>query len=127
MLDNWACTLDAVFRYNDPDFVDAPDEAMGTDNYRDVVNYLDTQLLMKMCLNMGDFESFLNRQLDGLETPAFVSLTIFIENVSIYTNEAISYYFPTGESKGLTMDDWAKAFYACKNLAEDKRFKYPTG
>eukprot|EP00978_Attheya_sp_CCMP212_P049764 scaffold706320_cov55-Attheya_sp.AAC.2 len=126
MLDNWQCTLDDVFRYSDPDFVNAPDAAMGTNNYRDVVNYLDTQLLLKMCLNVGDFETFLNRQVDDLSTPAVVSLNTFIENVSIYTNEAISYYFSIGGIQGLTMDDWAAAFYACKNLPEDKRFRYPT-
>jgi len=126
MLDTWQCTLEDVFRHSDPDFVNAPDDAMGTRNYRDVVNYLNTQLLLKMCLSKTDFESFLNRQVSDLSTPAVVSLNTLTENVSIYTIEAISYYFSLEGSQGLTMVDWAAAFYACKNLPEDKRFKYPT-
>lgn len=76
-----------------------------------VINYANERVLSELCLDSSDFELYLMRQY-----PEGVSSFRFISALTIYTAEALDFYFPEQEEQGISPEEWANASYKCQNL-----------
>jgi len=116
----WVCSFQSFFA-NDA-FIENPDTPIGSDDYPEVILYVDRNVLEPLCLDVVDFQSFLSAD-NGLATPPVdVTVNQLISSVSEYTTDALNYYFPDRGEEGLTNEDWNEAQYDCANLPDEKKF-----
>eukprot|EP00567_Pseudictyota_dubia_P001054 CAMPEP_0197464276 /NCGR_PEP_ID=MMETSP1175-20131217/63934_1 /TAXON_ID=1003142 /ORGANISM="Triceratium dubium, Strain CCMP147" /LENGTH=453 /DNA_ID=CAMNT_0043000247 /DNA_START=197 /DNA_END=1558 /DNA_ORIENTATION=+ len=126
---SWVCGYDLTFR-GEPFTVDPNSPIGATDYPRAVVSqsgrdgYVEEEVLTELCLDNDDFELFLSNS-TGLGTipPVNVTSNELQVGVSVYTDLAMEWYFPsTNVTPGLNSTDWAIAEYNCNNLLPEQRF-----
>jgi hypothetical protein len=106
---NWDCDYREVFREMDygADF----DLLIPESDWSSVVSYVDTRVLQELCLNDSDFNQYLQDTY-----PSGLTSNRFITAITIYTTEALDWYFPETEEDGISPSEWADARYQCENL-----------
>jgi hypothetical protein len=123
-LSSWDCDFRDAFRNRD--FANDGNIPIGTDDYPEVVAYVDEQLLTELCLDQADFEQYLESAVvqGGIVPPVSTTVNQLITGVQTYTNLAVDYYFPdNGDAVGgLTEEEWLEASYNCENLPADLQF-----
>jgi hypothetical protein len=76
-----------------------------------VVEYVNERVLSEICLDESDFEQFLLG-----EYPDGINSFRLIRGVSMYTTNALDFYFPEAGETGITPAVWAEASYDCQKL-----------
>jgi len=90
------------------------------DLFEEVLDYIDDRVLQELCLDLDDFEKFMDSE---FQAPPVYTTDHLVAGIASYTHLAFDHYFrDNGESGGLTREDWALAAYDCENLEGDKRF-----
>ena len=77
-----------------------------------VLSYVQDRVLSELCLSPADFETFLNSTY-----PDYLTSSRLIRGVTIYTTDALTYYFPETGETGLTFEDWSNASFTCEKLS----------
>jgi methyl-accepting chemotaxis protein len=106
-ISNWDCDYREIFR----------EETFGSDfsapitDFASVLDYVDERVLSELCLDVSDFELYLNEA-----NPDGITSFRLIRGVLLYTTEALDYYFPENDETGLTLAGWSQASFTCDNL-----------
>lgn len=116
----WVCSFQSFFAGDA--FIDNPDSPIGVANYPDVIEYVEDNVLVPLCLDTSDFEAFLAENNGLANPPVDVTANQLVSSVSEYTTAALNYYFPDEGELGLTYDDWAAAEYQCSGLPDGQKF-----
>lgn len=116
---NWRCGITDTFL--EP-WVSATATPIGINSYRDVLSYVNTTVLSKLCISLPDFELFLANRLAFLTAPSDISLSQLSSGVNVYTTATLKYYFPSQGGVGLTDINWDKANFKCSELPGELRF-----
>lgn len=89
--------------------------------FDEVMNYVDDRVLQELCLDLDDFEKFLEVEFDD---PVYTTNHV-VSGIASYTYLAFSHYFPDSpQDRGVTEADWALAGYNCERLPGDKQFSH---
>lgn len=128
-LSNWDCAFRDIFAFEDFIEPENGDMPIGEAAYDDVMEYVDSRVLSKLCLSMSDFELYLENQYvkQGSDRPTEVTRDQLFSAVEFYSLEVFDHYFPDEDDVGgLTEADWAEASYNCENLPESQKFFHYT-
>jgi hypothetical protein len=106
---NWDCDYRDVFRGKD--FGSNFDNPIPLGDLPQVVNYVNARVLNEICLDQSDFAQYLQEAF-----PTGVTSFNLLSAVTIYTREALDFYFPEAGERGLSKQQWAAAGYRCSNL-----------
>jgi predicted RNase H-like nuclease (RuvC/YqgF family) len=121
---NWVCSFQSFF--SGDAFINNPDSPIGAAAYTDVIEYVEDNVLVPLCLDRTDFEAFLAADNDLADPPVDVTVNQLISSVSEYTTAALNYYFPDEGETGLTDEDWEAAGYQCSGLPDESKFTMMT-
>ena len=94
---------------------------IGQADYPDALEYVDERVLSELCLDLSDFERYLE---DEYGPSARVTTNQLFNSISSYTTNALAYYFPSGDKSGLTNLDWSEAGFSCENLPADQQYSH---
>lgn len=121
---NWVCGLSIKFATED--FASDGTIPIGAERYPEVISFVEDNVLSVLCLDTGDFESYLASQVgDDIVPPTNTGLNTLMMSVMVYSNDAMSHYFPdAGETGGLSEAAWADASFRCENLPQESRFLF---
>eukprot|EP00547_Thalassionema_nitzschioides_P002015 CAMPEP_0194205562 /NCGR_PEP_ID=MMETSP0156-20130528/4804_1 /TAXON_ID=33649 /ORGANISM="Thalassionema nitzschioides, Strain L26-B" /LENGTH=599 /DNA_ID=CAMNT_0038931865 /DNA_START=20 /DNA_END=1819 /DNA_ORIENTATION=+ len=114
----WICQYPTDFAGET--FLETPDAPMGQPAYDTVVANVNTNVLLEMCLNVTNYELYV--QVQTGKTEVEVTFNEIRNGVTRYTEGAINYYFNEVDDGGLTPLDWTKADYDCQNLTPEQRY-----
>ena len=117
---SWVCSFESFF--GGEAFIEDPNSAIGQSSYSDVIEYVNAAVLRVICLNQGDFESFMAAKNGQNIPPVRVTANQLIRSVSEYTTAALNYYFPDEGEGGLSEEDWQAADFRCRRLPGRKQF-----
>lgn len=96
-------------------------QSIGEDDYLNVLEYVDERILSELCLDPEDFELYLEAR---FASPQQITTNQLVSTVSSYTSDALQFYFPSGDSTGLSSLDWTEAGFSCGNLLLEQRYRY---
>ena len=115
--DGWNCDYNGVF--GGKPYTTDYNSVIPLTEITTILDYLESRVLEELCLDVNDFGTF-------LQLPQYSPITTNRLNaaMTIYTGRALDYYFPEQNETGLTSDDWATAEFDCKNLPDDKKYKF---
>jgi predicted nucleic acid-binding Zn-ribbon protein len=113
---NWDCALRDQYALEP--FANDDNIAIPENRITGVLEYVDERVLSDLCLDKGDFNSFLEDEY----TLNDVTIARLVTAVQKYTWDALDYYFPEEGETGLSDEDWADAKYDCGNLAVDQKY-----
>lgn len=111
---SWDCEYGDVF----------PDDAFGRNfsapmnratELPAVLDYVDQRVLSELCLEGGDFATFLDAAYPEATDEVVTSYRL-MRAVRIYVDLALDYYFPEANETGLPLDDWTSASFKCEQL-----------
>lgn len=122
----WDCNLFDTFA-GEP-FIDDLDSPIGGSSYPSVIVEVNDLALVPLCLDLADFELFLDSEIvqTGVLPPVDVTMNKLVSGVNMYTTAALDYYFPDANDPpgGLTQEDWVVAEYDCQKLTDDLKFTF---
>jgi chromosome segregation ATPase len=113
---NWDCALRDQYALEE--FANDDNIAIPEDRITGVLEYVDERVLSDLCLDKGDFNSYLEDEY----TLNDVTIARLVTAVQKYTWDALDYYFPEEGETGLSDVDWADAKYDCGNLAANQKY-----
>ena len=108
-ISSWDCDYRDIFR----------EENFGSDfsapitDVPSVLDYVDERVMSELCLDVSDFELYLNQENPG----GIITSFRLIRGVLLYTTAALDYYFPEEDELGLAVEKWSDASFACENLS----------
>lgn len=122
----WLCTssFEDVFGYKP--WMTNRNEAIGADDYTSVIQFVNVNVLQKICASKSDFENFMISDnyigYQGQSPPTEISFNTLKSGIERYSTKLIAFNFPSKDGPGLTVTDWAKASYECKNIPSESRY-----
>jgi len=109
LLAGWDCDYNDVFQYGADDVISSNN---GNLFPTELQSYLNDRVLSKMCLDSQDFERYLLTS-----TPAGgIKSSDLVRAVTLYTEGAMTYYFPSDRNNGVTLEEWIDASFRCDQL-----------
>lgn len=116
---SWNC--DYTNEFAGSSFEQDYNEPIPSGSYDQVMDYVESRVLTDLCLDRADFELYLSVNFmpngDGLTSNELIS------GVSMYTTDALNYYFPDAGETGVTPEEWAEALYDCSNLPPERQYQ----
>jgi predicted nucleic acid-binding Zn-ribbon protein len=114
-ISNWDCDYRDVFREFDYGF--DYDTQIPQSDFEPVVSYVNVRVLEEMCLSDTDFADYVSDTY-----PSDLTSARLITAVTVYTTQALDWYFPESSEEGVSSNEWSDAGYQCENLPN--RFVY---
>mmetsp|Transcript_47928 Transcript_47928/g.70969 ORF Transcript_47928/g.70969 Transcript_47928/m.70969 type:complete len:448 (+) Transcript_47928:97-1440(+) len=121
---NWKCGLK-------DEFPDATEDTVisirGGGLYPEILNYLNNTVLSELCIDVSDFERYLqdwyNDENGSSNNTTNITLNELTFGLNFYSLEVFNYYFPDNSVVvGITEEEWAEADYQCRNFPPGKQF-----
>jgi methyl-accepting chemotaxis protein len=77
-----------------------------------VLDYIDQRVLSQICLDVDDFSNFVSAEYPN----GIITSNQMIRAVVLYSDLALSYFFPEQEEQGVTLEEWAQSSFQCELL-----------
>ena len=106
LLAGWDCGFNDVFSFGQGTVIAISGGSLPVD----VRNYLDDRVLSNLCLDFNDFERYVFATTSG-----GVTSSDLVRALTLYTEDAMKYYFPADASSGngVSLDEWKEASFQC--------------
>lgn len=122
---SWRCLFNKAF--NDHYWVQNPKEyIMPTSDFYEALNYIDNIVFGKLCVDIKDFELYIQKQLSVAKYPDEMTLSSLGTFVHDYSSLVIEFYYYDlfGERGVITTNEWVKVDFSCDKLAGNQRYSY---
>lgn len=116
IIEKWPCKVESLYR--NELFVIDPSSPIA-DFYAEVMDIVDSSVLIEICADPDDFENFMFGNMDTDKSS--VSLTILLDSLTTYTSLVHDYYFSNSSISAL---DWEAANFHCDELPPDSKYSF---
>lgn len=113
--------------FSSKEWMDFKDKPIGRDDYVELIEYIDENVISDVCANREDFEKFLANDpvvgYNGSVPPVDISFRSIRSGVERYFSALINYYFKF-DGTGLSKLEWMEAKFKCRNIPVNRRFTW---